>query len=72
MDWLNYHHLLYFWTVAKEGSIARACEELRLAQPTISGQIRALEENLGEKLFSRTGRHHATLRSSISIGTPPS
>ena len=56
MEWLNYHHLLYFWTVAKEGSIARACRELRLAQPTISGQIRALEESLGEKLFTRSGR----------------
>ena len=56
MEWLNYHHLLYFWTVANKGSIARACEELRLAQPTISGQLRALEENLGEKLFAREGR----------------
>lgn len=56
MEWLNYHHLLYFWTVAREGSIARACQELRLAQPTISGQIRALEESLGEKLFTRSGR----------------
>ena len=42
MEWLNYHHLLYFWVVAREGSIARACGELNLAQPTISGQIRAL------------------------------
>jgi LysR family transcriptional activator of nhaA len=56
MEWLNYHHLLYFWMIAKEGSIARACEELNLAQPTISGQLRALEENLGEKLFTRVGR----------------
>jgi LysR family transcriptional activator of nhaA len=56
MDWLNYHHLLYFWVVAREGSIAKASEELRLAQPTISGQIRALEESLGEKLFRRSGR----------------
>jgi LysR family transcriptional regulator, transcriptional activator of nhaA len=56
MDWLNYHHLLYFWMVAKTGSITRACEELRLAQPTISGQLRALEESLGEKLFSKAGR----------------
>ncbi|MGE3275890.1 MAG: transcriptional activator NhaR [Vicinamibacterales bacterium] len=56
MEWLNYHHLLYFWTVARAGSIARASEELRLAQPTISGQIRALEDQLGEKLFERTGR----------------
>lgn len=56
MEWLNYHHLLYFWTVAKEGSIARACEKLRLAQPTISGQLRLLEEQLGEKLFTKAGR----------------
>jgi LysR family transcriptional activator of nhaA len=56
MDWLNYHHLLYFWTVAREGSVARASERLRLAQPTISGQIRALEASLGQKLFARAGR----------------
>jgi LysR family transcriptional activator of nhaA len=56
VEWLNYHHLLYFWTVAKRGSIARACEDLHLAQPTISGQLRALEESLGEKLFVRQGR----------------
>jgi LysR family transcriptional activator of nhaA len=57
MEWLNYHHLLYFWVVAKEGSIVRASQELRLAHPTISGQIHRLEENLGEKLFARRGRH---------------
>jgi LysR family transcriptional activator of nhaA len=57
MEWLNYHHLLYFWVVAKEGSIVRASEELRLAHPTISGQIHRLEEVLGEKLFTRRGRH---------------
>lgn len=56
MQWLNYHHLLYFWVVAREGSISRACEELRLAQPTISSQLKALEESLGEPLFDRKGR----------------
>lgn len=56
MEWLNYHHLLYFWTVARKGSIAAASEELRLAAPTISNQIRKLEDNLGEKLFQRSGR----------------
>jgi len=56
MEWLNYHHLLYFWAVAKEGSIVKASEKLRLAQPTISGQIHRLEEVLGEKLFAREGR----------------
>lgn len=57
MEWLNYHHLLYFWVVAKEGSITRASKELRLAHPTISGQIHRLEEVLGEKLFDRKGRN---------------
>ena len=56
MEWLNYHHLLYFWVVAREGSIVGASKELRLAQPTISGQIHRLEETLGEKLFGRRGR----------------
>ena len=57
MTWLNYHHLHYFWMVAREGSIARASAQLQLAPPTISGQIHALEEALGEKLFTRVGRH---------------
>ncbi len=56
MEWLNYHHLLYFWTVARTGSVAAASVELRLASPTISNQIRKLEERLGEKLFERSGR----------------
>ncbi len=56
MEWLNYHHLLYFWVVAREGSIARATRELRLAQPTISGQLRMLERSLGTKLLRREGR----------------
>lgn len=57
MEWLNYHHLLYFWMVAKHGSITRASAELRLAHPTISGQIHRLEQVLGEKLFTRSGRN---------------
>jgi LysR family transcriptional activator of nhaA len=56
VEWLNYHHLYYFWTVAREGSVAQASRVLRLAQPTITGQIRALEAALGEKLFARAGR----------------
>lgn len=56
MEWLNYHHLLYFWTVAREGGLAPASKVLRLAPPTLSGQIRLLEESLGEKLFVRQGR----------------
>jgi LysR family transcriptional activator of nhaA len=57
MRWLNYHHLLYFWTVAHEGTIARACAQLHLTQPTISGQLRALERTLGVRLFERAGRN---------------
>ena len=57
MDWLNYHHLLYFWTVAREGSITRACDQLHLAQPTISSQLRKLETSIGEKLFKQVGRN---------------
>lgn len=57
MEWLNYQHLLYFWTVAREGSVSRACQRLSLAQPTISGQLRVLESALGEKLFMRAGRN---------------
>lgn len=56
MEWLNYHHLLYFWAVAREGSITRASAQLHLAKPTLSGQIRRLEHVLGEKLFAREGR----------------
>ena len=56
MSWLNYHHLLYFWAVAKEGSLRRAGERLHVSQPTISAQIRQLEEALGERLFLRSTR----------------
>jgi LysR family transcriptional activator of nhaA len=56
MEWLNYHHLLYFWTVVREGGVLAASKKLRLRQPTVTGQIRALEQALGEKLFERVGR----------------
>jgi LysR family transcriptional activator of nhaA len=59
MEWLNYHHLLYFWTVAREGTIARASQTLMLSQPTISEQVRSLEEVLGVKLFQKQGRNLA-------------
>lgn len=56
MEWLNYHHLLYFWTVVKQGGIAPAAQELRLAPSTISTQIQQLENIVGHKLFDRSGR----------------
>jgi len=57
MEWLNYHHLLYFWMTAREGSVTKASEKLHLSQPTLSWQIRVLENALGKKLFVRSGRH---------------
>lgn len=56
MEWLNYHHLLYFWIVAREGGLAPAGRTLRLSHSTLSGQIRSLENHLGEKLFVKQGR----------------
>ncbi|MEC5128101.1 LysR family transcriptional regulator [Verrucomicrobiales bacterium BCK34] len=56
MEFLNFHHLRYFWTVARSGSVRGAAEELGVSQPSISAQIRLLEESLGEDLFLRTGR----------------
>lgn len=56
MDWLNYHHLLYFWTVAREGGLRQASEVLHVSQPSISAQLGTLEKAVGEPLFRRTGR----------------
>src|SRR6186713_1734881 len=56
VEWLNYHHLLYFWTAAREGGVTRAAKKLRLAQPTVSEQIKRLEQLLGAELFERRGR----------------
>jgi LysR family transcriptional regulator, transcriptional activator of nhaA len=56
MEWLNYHHLLYFWTVVREGGVSKAALRLRLSQPTISAQVRLLEAALGGRLFDRHGR----------------
>src|SRR5690348_4812282 len=54
---LNYQHLLYFWSVVRTGSLTRACEELALSAPTVSSQLRTLEERLGEKLLAKSGRN---------------
>lgn len=56
MEWLNYHHLLYFWTVVREGSVSKAAGKLRLSQPTVSAQVRTLERSLGQRLFVKKGR----------------
>lgn len=56
IKWLNYHHLLYFSVIAKEGSIARASERLLIGQSALSSQLKQLEESLGQKLFERKNR----------------
>jgi LysR family transcriptional activator of nhaA len=53
---LNYQHLLYFWAVVRTGSLTRASNELALSPPTISAQLRTLEERFGEKLLAKHGR----------------
>ncbi len=53
---LNYHHLEYFWAVARTGSVAAAARELHVSQPTISAQLRTLATALGTPLFRRVGR----------------
>ena len=55
-EFLNYHHLRYFWTVAKEGSLRRASEKLKVSQPSMCSQIKLLEASLGEPLFRPSGR----------------
>lgn len=57
MEWLNYHHLYYFWTVAREGSVAAASRQLKVGRPAISMQLKSLEEFVGAPLFHRRGRH---------------
>lgn len=56
MRHLNFHHLYYFWVVAKEGHLTRAAKQLHVSQSALSSQIRQLQEQLGQELFSRDGR----------------
>jgi LysR family transcriptional activator of nhaA len=56
MGSLNYHHLLYFWTVARAGSVRQGADSLFVSQPTVSEQIRQLEKSVGGPLFDRVGR----------------
>lgn len=56
MEWLNFHHLFYFWRIAREGGLSRAAEQLHLTHSTLSAQLRALEAFFGGALFERRGR----------------
>lgn len=53
---LNYHHLRYFWAVARRGNLTHASAELNLTPQTLSSQIKDLEAAIGESLFQRSGR----------------
>ena len=69
MNWLNYHHLQYFWVVSREGSVARASEVLHVTPATISIQLRDLEKSLGVDLFRKSGRGLALTESDAAIGS---
>jgi LysR family transcriptional activator of nhaA len=56
VEWLNYHHLLYFWIVAREGGLVKGSERLLLSPQTVGAQIKQLERSLGDRLFERSGR----------------
>lgn len=56
MTTLNFHHLRYFWAVAKEGNLTRAAAQLHVSQSALSAQIKELERQLGQPLFQRSGR----------------
>jgi LysR family transcriptional activator of nhaA len=66
---LNYHHLHYFWAVAKEGNLTRAAARLHVSQSALSTQIKQLEEQLGQALFERQGRAlHLTEAGRVALG----
>lgn len=67
MDWLNYHHLQYFWITAREGSVSRAGEIMHVTPATVSIQIRELEKSLGVRLFQKSGRGLALTETGESV-----
>ena len=69
MEWLNYHHLHYFWVVAREGGLVQAGKVLHLSHPTLSAQIHALEDSLGEKLSLPPDYEH--LRERVEANLKP-
>ena len=56
MEWLNYHHLFYFWLTVKTGTVSAAAQSLHLARPTVAAQIKELEKSVGRPLFEKQGR----------------
>lgn len=67
-NWINYHHLYYFKTIATEGGIAKAAKKLRLGQPTLSTQLKQFEDHLGQTLFERRKKRlHLTEAGRIAL-----
>jgi LysR family transcriptional activator of nhaA len=60
MHWLNYHHLYFFWVISQEGSLLHAAKRLHLTPPTLSAQLKKIEEFFGQELFDRKG-HRSVL-----------
>ena len=56
MRQINFKHLYYFYSVAKEGSVTRASEALNVTPQTVSGQLATFEEYIGAQLFERHGK----------------
>lgn len=56
MSRLNYHHLYYFWQVAKQGNLTQTAQKLHVSQSALSSQIKQLEQTLDVQLFIRKGR----------------
>lgn len=67
MSHINFNHLYYFWQVCREGSVVGAAEALFLTPQTITGQIKALEERLGGKLFKRQARLGAIRTGAVGL-----
>lgn len=55
-QFMNYHHLYYFWRVATQGNLTQVARELHLSQSALSTQIKALEQRYDVALFERSGR----------------
>lgn len=67
MDSLNYHHLMYFWVTAREGSMTRAAAKLHVTPATLSIQIKELEKFLGRQLLRKSGRGLALTETGESV-----
>jgi len=67
MESLNYHHLMYFWVTAREGSMTRAAAKLHVTPATLSIQIKELEKFLGRQLLRKSGRGLALTETGESV-----